>query len=72
MIMGVLSLLSGIFLLSDLSWAPYFFILAMGSVIYAVISASGYYGQRKQWSFVIMFGIILITSVNLVILNLLS
>ena len=70
-VMGILSLLSGIFLLIGLSWAPYFFILAMGSVIYAVINAAGYYGQRKQWAFAIMFGIILIASVSLVIIHLL-
>ena len=69
MLMGILSLLSGIFLLIGLSWASYFFILAMGLVIYAVINSAGYYGQRKQWSFVIMFGIILIASVSLVIMN---
>ncbi|MFX0043436.1 MAG: hypothetical protein ACFE8L_11030 [Candidatus Hodarchaeota archaeon] len=68
-IMGILSLISGTFLLIDLSWAPYFFILAMGSVIYAVINAAGYYGQRKQWVFAIMFGIILIASISLAILN---
>lgn len=72
MIMGILSLLSGIFLLIGFSWAPYFFILAMGLVIYAVINSAGYYGQRKQWSFVIMFGIILIVSVCLVILIIFS
>ncbi|MFX1470765.1 MAG: hypothetical protein ACFFB8_19170 [Promethearchaeota archaeon] len=72
MTMGILSLLSGIFLLIGLSWAPYFFILAMGLVIYAVINSSGYYSQRNQWSFVIMFGIILITSVSLAILNIFS
>ncbi len=71
-IMGILSLISGIFLLIGLSWAPYFFILAMGLVIYAVINSAGYYGQKKQWAFVIMFGIILITSVSLVILNIFS
>ena len=71
-IMGILSLLSGISLLIGLSWAPYFFILAMGLVIYAVINSAGYYGQRKQWAFVIMFGIILIASVSLVILNIVS
>jgi len=71
-IMGIISLLSGIFLLIGLSWAPYFFILAMGLVIYAVINSAGYYGQKKQWAFVIMFGIILITSVSLVILNIFS
>jgi len=69
-IMGILSLISGTFLLIDLSWAPYFFILAMGLVIYAVINSAGYYGQKKQWTFVIMFGIILVASVRLVILNL--
>ncbi|MFW9827720.1 MAG: hypothetical protein ACFFEY_09015 [Candidatus Thorarchaeota archaeon] len=68
MIMGILSLLSGIFLLVGLFWAPYFFILAMGLVIYAVINSAGYYGQKKQWLFVIMFGVILFASVTLVIL----
>jgi len=66
---GILSLISGIFLLIGLSWAYFLFILAMGLVIYAVINSAGYYGQRKQWPFVIMFGIILIASVSLVILN---
>ena len=69
MVMGVLSLISGIFLLVGLSWAPYLFILAMGLVIYAVINSAGYYAQKKQYSFVIMFGIILIFSISLVILN---
>ncbi|MFX0144209.1 MAG: hypothetical protein ACFE9C_09035 [Candidatus Hodarchaeota archaeon] len=72
MIMGILSLVSGIFLLIGFHWGTYFFILAMGLVIYAVINAAGYYGQKKQWSFVIMFGIILIASVSLVLLNIFS
>ncbi|NVM37886.1 MAG: hypothetical protein HWN81_20000 [Candidatus Lokiarchaeota archaeon] len=70
MTMGILCLLSGIFLFISFSWALYIFILAMGFVMYAVINAAGYYGQKKQWSFVIMFGIILISSAILVILNL--
>ncbi|HDZ17002.1 MAG TPA: hypothetical protein ENH75_01845 [archaeon] len=69
-IIGILSLLSGILLLIGLSWALYFFNLAMGLVIYAVVNSAGYYGQKKQWPIVIMFGLILITSVSLVILNL--
>jgi hypothetical protein len=70
--MGILSLISGIVLLIGLDWAPYLFICAMGLVIYAVINAAGYYGQRKQWSFVILFGLILIASVILVTLNIFS
>lgn len=69
LIMGILSLFSGIFLLIGFLWAPLIFILAMGLVIYAVINSAGYYGQKKQWSFVIMFGIILIASLSLVIVN---
>ena len=69
MVMGGLSLISGIFLIIGLSWAPYLFILAMGLIIYAVINSAGYYGQKKQWLFVIMFGIILIVSICLVFLN---
>jgi CHASE3 domain sensor protein len=67
--MGILSIFSGIFLLIGFSWAPLVFILAMGLVIYAVINSAGYYAQNKQSAFVIMFGIILITSLSLVILN---
>lgn len=68
--MGTLSILSGIFLLIGVSWANYFFSFAIGLVIYAVINSAGYYAQRNQWLFVIMFAIILIASVLLVILNL--
>ena len=67
--MGILSIFSGIFLLIGFSWAPLVFILAMGLVIYAVINSAGYYAQKKQSVFVIMFGIILISSLSLVILN---
>lgn len=70
-IMGTLSLLSGIFLVFGIPWAHYLFILAMGLVIYAVINSAGYYGQKKQWIFVVMFGIILICACSLVVLNVL-
>ncbi len=70
-IMGVISLLSGIFLLINLTWAIYPFIVAMGLVIYSVINSAGYYGQKKEWGFVIMFGTLLMFSITLVVLNLL-
>ena len=69
-IMGTISIVSGILMLINLSWALYPFILAMGLVIYSVINSAGYYGQKKEWPFVIMFGVILLTSIVLVILNL--
>ena len=71
-VMGLLSLISGILLLMNLTWASSFFILAMGFIIYSIINSAGYYAERKQWSFVLMFGIILIVSVLLVILTFFS
>jgi hypothetical protein len=68
MTMGSLCLISGILLLLGVPWSPYLYMIAMGLVIYAVINSAGYYGQNKQWSFVVMFGIILIVSASLVIL----
>ena len=67
-LMGILSIVSGILLLLDLVWAPYLFIFAMGLVVYAVINSSGYYGEKKEWGFVIMFGSIFIISTVLIIL----
>jgi hypothetical protein len=71
-IMGFLAIVSGIILLLDLIYAPFVFVLSSGLVIYAVINSSGYYGERKQWSFVGMFGAILITSTILVIIQIWS
>lgn len=68
MTMGLLCLTSGILLLLGVSWSPYLYITAMGLVIYAVINSAGYYGQNKQWLFVVMFIVILIVSTSLVIL----
>lgn len=70
--MGLLCLTSGILLLLGVSWSPYFYITAMGLVIYAVINSAGYYGQNRQWAFVTMFAVILIVSISLVILIIIS
>ncbi|NPD90588.1 MAG: hypothetical protein HGN29_17895 [Asgard group archaeon] len=71
-ITGFLSIISGILLLINIAWAGTLFIAAIGMVIYAVINAAGYYGQKKEWSFVIMFGTLLISAVILLILSILQ
>ena len=71
-IMGILSLISGVILFIDLACGSLLFILSSGLVIYAVINSAGYYGQKKQWPFVSMFGVILIISSILVIFHFLS
>ncbi len=71
-ITGFLSIISGILLLMDVIWASILFIVAMGMVIYAVINATGYYGQKKEWNFVMLFGTLLISAAVLLILNILQ
>lgn len=71
-VMGILSLVSGILLLLNLNWAVYLFIMAMGLVTYAVINSVGYYAQKKELAFVIMFAVILVASITLVILNIIK
>lgn len=71
-VMGILSLVSGILLLLNLNWAVYLFIMAMGLVTYAVINSAGYYAQKKELAFVIMFAVILVASITLVILNIIK
>ncbi|NPD89291.1 MAG: hypothetical protein HGN29_11245 [Asgard group archaeon] len=71
-IMGILSVLSGIMFLLNITGGSLMFILTSGLVIYAVINSAGYYGQKKQWSFVCMFGAILVTSITLVIFHILD
>lgn len=54
-----LCLLAGGFgLLTRRSWAKPVHLFSLGMVLYAVIQASGYYAQRSQWAFVVMFGLI--------------
>ena len=67
--MGLISVVSGILMLVNLLWAIYPFCVAMGLVIYAVINSAGYYAQKKEWPFVIMFGVILLASTILIVLN---
>ncbi|NPD89317.1 MAG: hypothetical protein HGN29_11375 [Asgard group archaeon] len=69
---GLLSILSGILLLVNITWAGILFIVSLGMVIYAVINAGGYYGQKKEWSFVILFGVLFISAVILLIFNILQ
>ena len=71
-LMAILSFASGIVLLIDLAWAPILFIFSMGLIVYSVINSSGYYAQRKEWPFIVMFGVILVASTVLVVLNILQ
>ena len=61
-VMGALSLISGVALFRNLRWANPMFILSSGFVMYSVINSSGYYGNTNDWPMVIMFMAILVLS----------
>jgi hypothetical protein len=69
MTMGLISLLSGICILTARIWGNYIFLLSSGICIYAVVNSAGYYVQRKIWVFVGLFAVIFVSSLILSILT---
>ena len=55
---GVL-IIAGVGLLACLDWAVSVYLVAMGFLFYTVIVSPGYFAQKGQWSYVVMFGLIL-------------
>ncbi len=50
---------AGIALLFRQDWAPRFYLLAVGMLIYTVINSTGYFAQRREWPMVGIFGALL-------------
>lgn len=58
----------GLALLTDQPWGRWFYALAVGMLLYTVIVSPGYFAQKGQWAFVVMFaGILLLALVSLVL-----
>ena len=68
--MTALSLIvAGIGLLTHQGWAVSAYLIAAGMLLYTVIVSPGYFAQKGQWGYVVMFGVILLlVLVSLVIL----
>jgi len=60
---AVLLFVAGIGLLKNCQRAKKTFLVAAGMLVYTVINSPGYYAQRSEWAFVVMFGIILIVAI---------
>jgi hypothetical protein len=54
---------AGIALLFRQSWAPRFYVLALGMLVYTVINSAGYFAQRREWPMVGIFGALLLFAV---------
>ena len=51
---------AGIGLLANQRWAVYAYLISTGMFLYTVIVSPGYFAQKGQWGYVIMFGVILV------------
>jgi hypothetical protein len=63
MLTGAALLAGGIGLLVSREWSVKVFLLSMGFLFYSVINAAGFYGQRGDIVFVIMFTVIFVMAV---------
>ena len=56
-------ILSGIGLLGSSPWAPTLFLIASGMLLYTAIVSPGYFAQRGQWIWVLIFGVLISLSI---------
>lgn len=69
-IMALLCLFSGILLLRQKQAGKLLNLTGLGMVVYSVLNAAGYYGERGDYSIMIMFIILLILSIIAIFINL--
>lgn len=60
---AVLLIMAGVAVLTSLSWALPVYLVAIGMLIYTVIVSPGYFAQKRQWAWVVMFAVLLILAV---------
>ena len=53
----------GVGLLASLAWARVLFLVAMGMLFYTAIVSPGYFAQKGQWIWVVIFGIIIVLAI---------
>ena len=69
-LMALLCLVSGILLLKNKPKGRLLNILGLGMVIYSVINAAGYYGEKSETLMMIMFIVLLILTIIATLLSL--
>jgi hypothetical protein len=60
---AVILIVAGIAVLTSQPWALPVYILAMGMLFYTVIVSPGYFAQKGQWVWVVIFAIFLILAI---------
>lgn len=56
-------IISGVGLLRGRMWARPVFLVGVGMLIYTALVSPGYFAQRGEWAFLVMFAVILVTAV---------
>jgi len=54
---------AGVGLFVKASWSIYLYLVASGMLFYTAIVSPGYFAQKGQWGWLVMFGIILVLGV---------
>jgi hypothetical protein len=57
---AIVLLAAGISLLTGQHWAIETYLISMGMLFYTVIVSPGYFAQKGQWAYVVMFAVILV------------
>jgi peptidoglycan/LPS O-acetylase OafA/YrhL len=65
---AVALLVGGVALLTDQTWSHWFYLLAVGMLLYTVIVSPGYFAEKGQWVFVGMFAVVLLLALVSVVL----
>ena len=60
---AMMLIVSGIGLFASAPWAPMLFLISMGMLFYTAIVSPGYFAQKGQWGWVLIFGVIIILEV---------
>jgi hypothetical protein len=68
---AMLLVASGLGLLTNQTWAIYSYLVATGMLFYTIIVSPGYFAQKGQWAYVVMFAVLLVMAIAslLVVVN---
>ena len=63
MVTAVLLILGGVGLLAGRSWGSPVYLVATGMLIYTAIVSPGYFAQRGQWIWLLIFAVIILLAI---------
>ena len=65
---AIVLITAGIGLFTRQDWCLLIYLVSMGMLLYTVIVSPGYFAQKGQWAYVVMFGVILVLALMSIII----